>query len=346
MPRLNVREIEDYPWVPSVVRDAITAFLRTITALLRPFDGAAPVLVALLPLSRRPRAAAAAAADRPTDPAPAEASQNRIVDLCSGGGGALVDLMLRPGLLPADCTAALTDLYPNEGAFAFLERRLPGRVFGVKTPVDAGAVAAGADGDAGAGAVGGGRRSGEAGEDGDRPSAALSLRGVRTIFNALHHLPPQSVEAAMRDARRANEPFAAFEVVERHPLALLAFFFAMPFVPFFLMPFSRPLRPLNLLLTYVVPVVPLVAAVDGFLSCLRAYSLEELEGFCAGANREAAAEAKAAALVAGGDGALAPGPPPPPAYVWRVGVAPRDLFGLMPFRLVWLEGRPGSSLAA
>ena len=43
-------------------------------------------------------------------------------------------------------------------------------------------------------------------------------------------------------------------------------------------PFIRPVRVSRLLLTYVVPVVPLCTWWDGMVSCLRAYSPEELSG--------------------------------------------------------------------
>ncbi len=42
-------------------------------------------------------------------------------------------------------------------------------------------------------------------------------------------------------------------------------------------PFIRPLRVSRLLLTYLVPVVPLCTWWDGVVSCLRAYSPKELE---------------------------------------------------------------------
>ena len=41
-------------------------------------------------------------------------------------------------------------------------------------------------------------------------------------------------------------------------------------------PFIRPLRASRLFLTYVLPVVPLCTWWDGVVSCLRAYSPEEL----------------------------------------------------------------------
>lgn len=309
--RFDLTEIGDLPWLPSMLRDAIGDMLRALNRVVRPFDGAAPVLRRLLRAADDADAGAAPAPPSPRHPAV-------LIDLASGGGGPLLDLMARPGLLPPDCVALLTDLHPNEGALTLAERRLPGRAIGVRASVDAARVPA------------------------DLAAFSSSSPATRCCFNALHHLSPHKVAAAMRDATRARAPFAAFEVVERHPLALLSMALAMPLLAAAVAPLARPLlvvrrpslsplplplpSPSALLLvyfTFIIPLVPLVVAFDGFVSCLRAYSIAELQEMCDAANK--------AATTGGGGG-----------YRWRVGVAPRAglLGGWTPFRLVWLEGRP------
>lgn len=51
-------------------------------------------------------------------------------------------------------------------------------------------------------------------------------------------------------------------------------------------PFMRPFRPSRWLLTYLLPVVPLLSLWDGLVSCLRTYSLRELEEMAAGVGTE------------------------------------------------------------
>ncbi|KAI8465841.1 MAG: hypothetical protein J3K34DRAFT_525018 [Monoraphidium minutum] len=316
MGRIDVRELEDSPHFPAFLRDAVTGYLRLVTDLTRVFEGAGPPAAAAAPPPRR-----------------------ALIDLCSGGGGALVGLAARGRLGRVD-TVLLTDLFPNAPAFAAAERRLPpGVAHGVLTPVDAGAVppglldvsaaaaAGGGGADAGAGGAGaGGGAAGdeERGRGRDQGAVAGAAGGgarhpvvaVRTMFNALHHLPPPVVMRVLADAAAAGQPIAAFEVVERHPITMLAALAQAVAVPFLLPFLARPpaaARQAARLLA-ALPAAPLVVAYDGFMSCLRAYSIPELRAFAAAAST--------------------------PDYVFSVGAAPRRLAGLEPFRLTWIEGAP------
>jgi hypothetical protein len=47
------------------------------------------------------------------------------------------------------------------------------------------------------------------------------------------------------------------------------------------MPFVRPFRWSGLFFTYVLPVLPLLVVFDGLVSCLRVYSVAELEALAA-----------------------------------------------------------------
>jgi hypothetical protein len=66
-----------------------------------------------------------------------------------------------------------------------------------------------------------------------------------------------------------------FEISRRAPIAIaliaLTWFAVLVFVPFI-----RPFRWSRLLWTYLPPVLPLVGAFDGVVSCLRTYSPAEL----------------------------------------------------------------------
>jgi hypothetical protein len=72
-----------------------------------------------------------------------------------------------------------------------------------------------------------------------------------------------------------GQPVAVYEIVAREPLALAG----MGLVPWHValsMPFVRPFRPEWLALTWLFPVVPLLALWDGVVSCMRVYSVDEL----------------------------------------------------------------------
>ena len=183
------------------------------------------------------------------------AHTNRIIDLCSGGGGPVVSLVRRLRDHHAcDARVVLTDLYPNDAAFARAEADLPGCATGRREPTDATALPA-------------------------------ELTGVRTIFNALHHLAPPVARAVFADAAAKRQPIVTFEVVERgvQGAAIVA---SLPLGIYGLMPFVRPARTGTLALTYGVPVVPAAILWDGFASCLRAYSVAELQAMVAPLRRE------------------------------------------------------------
>lgn len=223
MPRIGAPELEDFPWFPATLRDAMTGFLRVASEFMRMSAAAEPIV----------REAMAAGGTR------------RIVDLCSGGGGPVISLAkrLRRGEA-GDVTVTLTDKFPNLGAFARARRELPGVVSTRGEPVDATAV-------------------------------PEELEGVRTIFNALHHLPFEIAMAVFADAANKRKPICSFEFVERSYQGA-AIVGLVPIGTAALMPFVQPRRPENFALTYAIPVLPLAIGWDGFASCLRAYSVEEL----------------------------------------------------------------------
>jgi hypothetical protein len=235
MTRIAAPELEDYSWFPVPMRDAITGFLRVAAETLGVQRLAVPmVLEALSTLDG--------------------AGATRIVDLCSGGGGPVLELVR--GLEQHHgkrVDALLTDKFPNHRAFERAEHELPGRVTGRRESMDATQVPA-------------------------------ELLGVRTIFNAFHHLPPPLARAVLADAAQQQQPILTFDFVER---SVLGFGTAAttPLSFPLLLPFVRPVSALALALTYAVPLLPAVTLWDGLASCLRAHSPQELEAMVDGLAR-------------------------------------------------------------
>ncbi len=167
------------------------------------------------------------------------------VDLCSGSAGPM--LAMRRAMeadLGRPVRLVLTDKYPNLSAFEAAAAEEMDRVTYCPNSVDALAV-------------------------------PPDLRGVRTLFDALHHFRPDAVREILSDAVRTRTPIAAFDGLDRSALALLSIAVSPLFV-FLGTPFLRPYRPSRLLFTYVIPLIPLLALWDGFVSCLRTYSPDEL----------------------------------------------------------------------
>jgi len=167
-----------------------------------------------------------------------------VVDLGSGAGGPWRSLLPALAQVGEHPRVRLTDRLPDRAAFDRIARDTAGVVTGDPRSVDAAAVP----------------------ED---------LRGVRTIFSALHHFRPDEVRAVLRDAVARRECIAAFEATRRDARAILL----MGLTPFFVLfatPFVRPFRWSRLFWTYVLPAIPLVTIFDGVVSCLRVYTPDEL----------------------------------------------------------------------
>jgi hypothetical protein len=174
----------------------------------------------------------------------AETGSGRLVDLCSGGGGPVPYLQQRLAAEGMTIEATLTDKFPNLVAFRRICGAAGGRLTFVEQSVDASAVPDG-------------------------------LTGFRTLFTAFHHLPPELAQKVLSDAVNSRQGIGVFEVNER---SAAAFFFNL-LTPIFILlstPFIQPRRWRRFLLTYVLPVVPLVTMWDGIASNLRTYSLKEL----------------------------------------------------------------------
>ena len=102
------------------------------------------------------------------------------------------------------------------------------------------------------------------------------LPGLRTLFAGLHHFRPTAARRILQDAVEQRRPIAVFEMTQRSPVPILGTL-ALPLVLLLVTPIIRPFRWSRLFWTYLVPVVPAFVAWDAFVSCLRTYSVPELQ---------------------------------------------------------------------
>jgi hypothetical protein len=216
--------------------------------------------------------------------------ERSLVDLCAGGGGgslATLDELRRAG--DADTRLVLTDRFPSASAAQRIAARGDPNLRYHAAPVDAFAV-------------------------------PPDLRGVRTMYSALHHFRPGGVRRLVASAVADRAPLAFFDVAASPtlrklpgflvPLAMIPNLLVLLVLTPLLVPWVRPVRASRLFFTYLLPLIPIVYAWDGAVSALRAYRPEEL--------------AALAREVPGADG-----------YLWesgRIGDGPRAV--------VWLTGRP------
>jgi len=175
----------------------------------------------------------------------------RVVDLCSGGTGpwpTLASRLADDGEFPVEI--CLTDKFPNVSAFERARDGSGGAISFRQDPIDATAV-------------------------------PRELTGFRTIFSGLHHFPPAAARAVLADAVKCRQGIGVFEGTQRSVVGVLLMLLT-PLMVLLSTPFIRPFRWSRLLLTYVIPVVPLVVLFDGIVSSLRTYTPAELRELTAG----------------------------------------------------------------
>ncbi len=174
----------------------------------------------------------------------AASGKHQIIDLASGGGGGLLWLNQKLQKEYPDLRILLTDYYPNAEAFAYLAQQASNIEY-LLEPVDARAV----------------------------PS---NLSGLRSQFLSLHHFRPHDARQILQNAVNSNQPIVIVEGQERSVTSFLAMFFS-PITVLLATPFIRPFKWGRMLFTYLIPIVPLFVWWDGMVSCLRTYSVPEME---------------------------------------------------------------------
>jgi hypothetical protein len=210
-----------------------------------------------------------------------ECGAERVVDLCSGAGGpwpSLLRYFEMDGARPLE--VFLTDKYPCTTKLHDQESP-SAKLHFLEHSVDATEI----------------------------PS---HLQGFRTLFSSFHHLNPDQARSLLQDCVNSRQAIGIFEASARHTLTLLSLLF-IPIATWLFVPFRRPFRWSRLVWTYLIPVVPLVLFFDGLISCLRAYSLGELQEMTKG-------------LAASG-------------YEWEVG---EHTGGMLPVRITYVVGWPQS----
>jgi hypothetical protein len=172
----------------------------------------------------------------------ATTDSRRLVDLCSGAGGPSPSLFRRLRELGRADERVMTDRFPHAAAARHAARQ-PGVRY-VPYSVDATAV-------------------------------DPALTGVRTLFNALHHLPPAVAKGVLRDAALARQPLLVVETLSRSPAGALGAL-NVALSCYATLPVPGPGWAARVVLTWPVPILPVVMLWEGVASCWRCYDDVEL----------------------------------------------------------------------
>jgi hypothetical protein len=168
-----------------------------------------------------------------------QASTNDIVVLCAGSGRSVIDLAKA---LPPNTRIVLTDIAPDIRSSGNSSTMVydPRSIDARRIPAD--------------------------------------LKGLRVIYGSFHHFYPSDARAILAAAVRANEPIAIFEATERSFRGVGACLL-IPILVLIMTPLTRPVRMLSLVLTYLIPILPVIVLWDGLVSSLRTYTQEEMRAF-------------------------------------------------------------------
>jgi len=223
MRRLQLLELEDQPWFPAHIRNCMTDLLNFFVTFFRMYD---PV-VAILHKAMK------------------ESRSSTILDLCSGGAGAVRRIkFILEEKYDFKVEVILSDLYPNKHACGRTKLLRDPSISYLPDAVDATDVPA-------------------------------NLKGFRTLFTSFHHFDPTSAKKILTDAVNQGRGIAIFELSERSFRGALAPLFSFV-LSFLATPFLRPFLLQRIFFTYILPVVPVSFLFDGLVSQMRSYTPAEM----------------------------------------------------------------------
>jgi hypothetical protein len=186
---------------------------------------------------------------------------NEVLDLCSGNGGPLESvskLVDEARVELANSTPVkfiLSDKFPNVEAYKSIKQRTDSRITYIDGPVDI-------------------------------LKDNSDLRGLRTMFSAVHHFHPKQVRAIISKITESGMPLAFFDGGSKSWSMVLLILIVHPIMFLLFTPFIRPFKWSRLLFTYLIPIIPLYTIWDGIVSILRLHTPEQLSELAYAADKE------------------------------------------------------------
>lgn len=241
MKRVQLFEFEDFTWFPRSLRTYMTRVIVVLQKMMK-IDGTLAQLITK---------------------ALEQSGERTIVDLGSGSGGSMPDVMrnLHKKEEWQNVEMTLSDRYPDPKTIEALHaQQVKGLSYSEKS-IDAG-------------------------------SLEHAPQGLKTMINSFHHMPPDVARKILASAHANRQPMLIYEMADNSmPLWLwwlqlplgLSILFVMNL---FLTPFVRPLTVKQLIFTYLIPILPLAYAWDGQTSYPRMYAPRDFDELLEGLSDE------------------------------------------------------------
>jgi len=225
MKRIHLFEFEDQSWFPSWLRACITKMIIPMHRLLGTSEVVAEILA----------------------PALKESGHHHILDLCSGSGGPMPEVIqkLEENHNLSNLNLVLSDLYPNQ---KMINSDLGSIIRYHPQSVDATAI-------------------------------AKDLDGFRTIICGFHHMRPEVAKKILASAHQDKAPILIFEMSDNSvPIVLSLLALPINFLMGFVVTlFVKPVTWQQILFTYLIPIIPIFFAWDGAISNMRTYTLSDMD---------------------------------------------------------------------
>ncbi|MFD2201668.1 hypothetical protein [Shivajiella indica] len=228
MKRIHLVEFEDLPWFPNWIRELMTRYIQTFHKILNTSDHLIPLVEKGLSFS----------------------SSSQILDLCSGSGGPMPDVLknLKKKEKHSNLKLFLSDLFPNQKAIKEINKKAIKDIQYLEDPLDA-------------------------------TQVDSKFTGLRTMVSGLHHMKPFLAKQVLRNAMESKEPILIFEISDNSaPIFLWWLAIPVAFITsLFVTPFVRPMTWQQLVFTYLIPILPLFIAWDGAVSNARTYTIGDMQ---------------------------------------------------------------------
>ena len=237
MKRIHLFEVEDFNWFPSMLRACMTNMIMVMHRLLGTSEDISEKLSELLK----------------------QTHSNNIIDLCSGSGGPMLDVLgeLKNKYGISDVRLKLTDLYPDKEAVKAVGEMNAENISYESNPVDASNIPEG-------------------------------LSGVRTMICSFHHMKPEVARKILKSTMDQGQPIFIYEMSDNSHPSLL-WWVAFPFnliSSLFVSLMTRPFTLQQFVFTYLIPILPICFAWDGAVSNARTYTLNDLDELLEGLESE------------------------------------------------------------
>jgi len=235
MKRVHLFEFEDLKWFPNWIRICMTRLIMVMHKKFKTSDDMAVLLNNLIEQTKI----------------------TKIVDLCSGSGGPMLDVIaqLKNVHKIKNVELILSDLYPNLDAAKSINQTNDSISYRT-TPLDA-------------------------------TNLDNDIKGILTMVGSFHHMKPELARKILIEVQKKRQAICIMEINKKFPIILWWVFIPLSIILcLFITPLVKPLTIKQIIFTYFIPIIPICFAWDAVITSGRIYRMEDLDVLLKGLKTE------------------------------------------------------------